>query len=58
MDLFIATYALAHSVPVLTLDADFAAIQRAGVGLVLARPSWALGGRARFGTGPPPSPRT
>ncbi len=39
MDLLIATYALAHAVPVLTLDADFAAIQRAGVGLVLARPS-------------------
>ncbi|HEU4384277.1 MAG TPA: PIN domain-containing protein [Anaeromyxobacteraceae bacterium] len=39
MDLIIATYALAHSVPVLTLDADFAAIQRAGVGLSLARPS-------------------
>ncbi len=39
MDLLIATYALAHSVPVLTLDADFAAIRRAGVGLVLARPS-------------------
>ncbi len=39
MDLLIATYALAHSVPVLTLDADFAAIRRAGVRLVLARPS-------------------
>ena len=39
MDLLVATYALAHSVPVLTLDSDFAAIQRAGVGLVLARPS-------------------
>jgi predicted nucleic acid-binding protein len=38
MDLLIATYALAHSVPVLTLDSDFAAIQRAGVGLALARP--------------------
>ncbi len=39
MDLLIATYALAHSVPVLALDADFAAIRRAGVGLVLARGS-------------------
>jgi len=38
MDLIIATYALAHSVPLLTLDADFAAIHRAGVGLLLARP--------------------
>lgn len=37
MDLLIATYALAHSVPVLALDADFAAIRRAGVGLLLAR---------------------
>jgi predicted nucleic acid-binding protein len=38
MDLLIATYALAHSVPVLTLGSDFAAIQRSGVGLALARP--------------------
>jgi len=38
MDLLVATYAMAHSVPVLTVDADFAAIRRAGVGLVLARP--------------------
>lgn len=36
MDLLIATYALAHSVPILTRDADFTAIRRAGVGLELA----------------------
>lgn len=39
MDLLIATHALAHGIPILTLDADFAAIQRAGVRLVVARPS-------------------
>lgn len=39
MDLLIATYALAHAVPLLTLDSDFAAIRRAGTGLVLARRS-------------------
>jgi len=38
LDLLIATYALAHAVPILTLDADFAAMQRAGAGLLLARP--------------------
>lgn len=35
MDLLIATYALAHGAALLTLDADFAAMKRAGVGLVL-----------------------
>lgn len=39
MDLLIATYALAHSVPILTRDADFAAIRRAGVRLELAASS-------------------
>ena len=36
LDLLIATYALAHRVPVLTSDADFVRMQRAGVGLLLA----------------------
>lgn len=36
MDLLIAVHALAHAVPVLTADSDFAMMQRAGVGLVLA----------------------
>ena len=36
MDLLIAVYALAHGVPVLTADSDFAAIRRATLGLVLA----------------------
>ena len=36
LDLLIATYALSHRVPVLTSDADFSRIQRAGVGLLLA----------------------
>jgi predicted nucleic acid-binding protein len=36
LDLLIATYALASHVPLLTTDADFRAIARAGVGLALA----------------------
>jgi predicted nucleic acid-binding protein len=36
LDLLIATYALASRVPLLTTDADFRAIARAGVGLALA----------------------
>lgn len=36
MDLLIAAHALAHAVPVLTADSDFALMQRAGLGLVLA----------------------
>jgi len=36
LDLLIAAYALAHGVPVLTADADFALMRRAGLGLVLA----------------------
>lgn len=36
LDLLIATYALASRVPLLTTDADFRAIARAGVGLTLA----------------------
>ena len=36
LDLLIATYALASRVPLLTTDADFRAIARAGVGLSLA----------------------
>ncbi len=35
MDLLIAAYALAHSVPLLTKDKDFAAMQKAGVAIVL-----------------------
>jgi predicted nucleic acid-binding protein len=38
LDLLIATYALAHGVPVLSADADFARIRRAGAGLLLAEP--------------------
>jgi hypothetical protein len=34
-DLLIATYALAHGVPLLTSDSDFAAIRRAGIPLAL-----------------------
>jgi len=33
LDLLIATYALFHRVPILTLDSDFRLIARAGVGL-------------------------
>ena len=36
MDLLIAVHALAHAVPLLTADSDFAAMRRAGIGLVLA----------------------
>jgi predicted nucleic acid-binding protein len=35
LDLLIATYALTHAVPVLTLDADFTIMRRAGVHLVV-----------------------
>jgi predicted nucleic acid-binding protein len=35
LDLLIATYALAHTVALLTADTDFARIRRAGVGLML-----------------------
>jgi len=38
VDLLIAAYALSHGLPVLTADADFAAMRRAGVGLLLAEP--------------------
>jgi tRNA(fMet)-specific endonuclease VapC len=38
LDLLIAAYALAHAVPVLTGDDDFALMRRAGLGLVLAEP--------------------
>jgi len=36
LDLLIAVYALSHAVPLLTLDADFALIQKAGARLTLA----------------------
>jgi hypothetical protein len=36
LDLLIATYAIAHSTLLLTVDADFQVIARAGVGLSLA----------------------
>jgi predicted nucleic acid-binding protein len=36
LDLLIATYAIAHSAPLLTIDADFRVIAHAGVGLSLA----------------------
>jgi predicted nucleic acid-binding protein len=35
LDLLIATYALAHRIPILTLDTDFRSIARSGVGLNL-----------------------
>ena len=38
MDLLIATYALVHSVGVLTKDDGFADMRRAGVGLILVPP--------------------
>ena len=38
MDLLIAVYAIAHSVPVLTGDRDFTAMKRAGIALSLAEP--------------------
>jgi predicted nucleic acid-binding protein len=37
LDLLIATYALAHDVPLLTRDADFALMRRAGLPLRLER---------------------
>jgi predicted nucleic acid-binding protein len=37
IDLLIATYALTHAAALLTADADFAAMQKAGVPLQLAR---------------------
>lgn len=37
LDLLIASYAIAHSVPLLAADADFRVIERAGVGLSLVR---------------------
>ncbi len=36
LDLLIATYALAHEVPLLTTDADFTLMRRAGIPLNLA----------------------
>lgn len=36
LDLLIATYALAHAAPLLTVDADFAAMKRGGLDLILA----------------------
>lgn len=35
LDLLIATYALAHAVPILTADADFTLMRRAGAHLVV-----------------------
>ena len=35
LDLLIASYALAHAVPILTRDADFALMRRAGAHLVV-----------------------
>jgi len=37
MDLLIATYALAHRIPILTGDSDFATMKRAGLELALVR---------------------
>ncbi len=37
LDLLIATYALAHSVPLLTTDRDFRLLERAGIPLALVR---------------------
>jgi predicted nucleic acid-binding protein len=37
-DLLIAAYALAHEVPILAADRDFAMMARAGLGLLLAEP--------------------
>jgi predicted nucleic acid-binding protein len=36
LDLLIAAYAMSHDVPLLTLDRDFASLQRAGIPLTLA----------------------
>ena len=38
LDLLIATYALAHAIPILAQDKGFSVMQRAGVGLVLLAP--------------------
>ena len=38
LDLLIAAYALAHSVPILTRDADFSVMRRGGLDLVLVTP--------------------
>lgn len=38
LDLLIATYAIAHELPILAKDGDFGAIARANLGLGLARP--------------------
>ncbi len=38
LDLLIATYALAHGIPILSTDGDFRLMRRAGIGLVLAAP--------------------
>lgn len=38
IDLLVATVALSHGVPVLTRDADFAAMKKAGAGLLLLGP--------------------
>ena len=38
IDLLIATFALAHGVPILSADRDFAGMRAAGVKLVLALP--------------------
>lgn len=38
LDLLIAIYALAYTVPVLAVDSDFAMIKRAGVQLLLIEP--------------------
>jgi predicted nucleic acid-binding protein len=37
LDLLIATYALSHGIAVLEVDADFAAMQRTGIPLLLVR---------------------
>ena len=37
LDLLIAAYAMSHGVAILTADADFMAMQRAGLPLLLAR---------------------
>jgi predicted nucleic acid-binding protein len=36
VDLLIAVFALSHGLPILTADADFTTMRRAGVGLLLA----------------------
>lgn len=38
LDLLIATYALSHAVPILSADADFAAMRRAGIALMVLAP--------------------